>query len=106
MIDRPLLTIPVADQPLIRNRSDRRKPRVTESGDMAKLKFGNYSKQDPMWPYLWYINRHVFNKNLTDMNITSAWQQGYTGKGVSVTFLDDGLEWDHPDIVQNYVSDH
>lgn len=61
------------------------------------------------------------------MNITSAWKQGFSGKGVSVTFLDDGLEWvswicfmfiyleqlfcfivrfqiykDHPDIIQNY----
>jgi len=37
------------------------------------------------------------------MNITGAWLQGYTGKGVSLTFLDDGLEWDHPDIIKNYV---
>lgn len=64
--------------------------------------FGNYTEEDPMWPYLWYMNRHTFHKNLTDMNITSAWVQGYTGKGVSVTFLDDGLEHDHPDIIQNY----
>jgi len=104
MIDLPQLSIPIAGKPLIRNRSDRRKPRVTVDG-MTKLKFGNYTKQDPMWPYLWYINRHVFNKNLTDMNITSAWAQGFTGKGVSVTFLDDGLEWDHPDIIQNYDPD-
>ncbi len=29
---------------------------------------------------------------------------GYTGKDVIVTILDDGLEWDHPDIIKNYVS--
>lgn len=59
----------------------------------SKKEFGKYSEEDPMWPYLWYMNRHSFNRNLTDMNITSAWIQGYTGRGVSVTFLDDGLEW-------------
>lgn len=55
--------------------------------------YGPYSKVDPMWRSLWYINRNSFDPSLTDMNITSAWKQGFSGKGVSVTFLDDGLEW-------------
>lgn len=38
------------------------------------------------------------------MNVIPAWKQGITGKGVVVTILDDGLESDHPDIEQNYVS--
>lgn len=29
---------------------------------------------------------------------------GYTGKGVVVTILDDGIEKNHPDLMQNYVS--
>jgi subtilisin family serine protease len=37
------------------------------------------------------------------MRIKEAWKLGYTGKGVVVTILDDGLEWDHPDLVKNYV---
>ncbi len=28
---------------------------------------------------------------------------GYTGKGVTVTILDDGVEWNHPDLVANYA---
>jgi len=28
---------------------------------------------------------------------------GYTGRGQVVTFLDDGLEFDHPDLRENYV---
>ena len=36
------------------------------------------------------------------MNVQKAWQLGYTGKGVVVTILDDGLEKDHPDIHGNY----
>jgi subtilisin family serine protease len=38
------------------------------------------------------------------MRVREAWKKGYTGKGVVVTILDDGLEWDHPDIIKNYVS--
>lgn len=38
------------------------------------------------------------------MNVIAAWREGITGKGVVVTILDDGLETDHPDLEQNYVS--
>jgi hypothetical protein len=38
------------------------------------------------------------------MNVKQAWDQGYTGKNVVVTILDDGIEKDHPDLVKNYVS--
>lgn len=33
-----------------------------------------------------------------------VWQKGITGKGVVITVLDDGLEWNHTDIYDNYVS--
>lgn len=38
------------------------------------------------------------------MNVLAAWQRGYTGKNVVVTILDDGIERNHPDLLQNYVS--
>ena len=37
-----------------------------------------------------------------DHNVKEAWDLGYTGKGVVVTILDDGLERTHPDIAPNY----
>lgn len=39
-----------------------------------------------------------------DLNTKVAWAQGYTGRGVVVTILDDGIEKDHPDLISNYVS--
>ena len=41
---------------------------------------------------------------LPDLNVLSAWSQGYTGSGVVLSILDDGLEKDHPDLKANYVS--
>ena len=38
------------------------------------------------------------------MNVVEAWKRGFTGRGVVVTILDDGIELKHPDLVQNYVS--
>jgi len=39
---------------------------------------------------------------MTDMNVQGAWLAGYTGKGVVVTILDDGIERGNPDLVKNY----
>ena len=36
------------------------------------------------------------------MNVEDAWAQGVSGKGVVITILDDGLEWNHPDLKDNY----
>lgn len=38
------------------------------------------------------------------LNIAGAWRRGYTGKGVVVSVLDDGIEREHPDLMLNYVS--
>ncbi|XP_006812431.2 furin-like protease 1, partial [Saccoglossus kowalevskii] len=37
-----------------------------------------------------------------NMNVIEAWDLGYTGKNIVVSILDDGLETDHPDLVDNY----
>ena len=37
------------------------------------------------------------------MNVTGAWAQGYTGKGITVTILDDGVESNHPDLKANFA---
>ena len=38
------------------------------------------------------------------MNVIPAWRKGYTGRGVVVSILDDGIQTNHPDLAQNYVS--
>jgi subtilisin family serine protease len=37
-----------------------------------------------------------------DMRIGDAWNAGYTGKGVVVSILDDGVDRKHKDLEQNY----
>ncbi|XP_055860117.1 furin-1-like isoform X4 [Biomphalaria glabrata] len=58
----------------------------------------NVAFNDPKWPLMWYLNRG----SGLDMNVLKAWDMGYTGKGVVVTILDDGIEKDHPDLSRNY----
>ena len=49
---------------------------------------------DPQIEYEWYIrNTGKYNSGLKgfDLNVWSVWELGYTGKGVKVSVLDDGL---------------
>ena len=41
-------------------------------------------------------------RELYDINVEPVWKDGITGKGVVVAILDDGLEWDHPDLKRNF----
>lgn len=66
-----------------------------------RLGRSEWTEDDPLWPQMWYLNRQA-STGLPDMNVSAAWAQGASGRGVSVTFLDDGLEWNHPDLQPNY----
>ncbi|XP_029469179.1 proprotein convertase subtilisin/kexin type 4 isoform X2 [Rhinatrema bivittatum] len=65
-----------------------------------KRRFVSVVPTDPWFYKQWYMNNDVS----PDLNVLSAWSTGYTGKGVVVTVLDDGIEKDHPDLVNNYDS--
>ncbi|XP_028907588.1 proprotein convertase subtilisin/kexin type 4 isoform X1 [Ornithorhynchus anatinus] len=53
---------------------------------------------DPWFSKQWYLNRDI----QPDLNVLTAWSKGYTGQGIVVSILDDGLEWNHPDLMGNY----
>ncbi|XP_009881823.1 PREDICTED: proprotein convertase subtilisin/kexin type 4-like [Charadrius vociferus] len=53
---------------------------------------------DPWFHKQWYMNNDIN----PDLNILTAWSKGYTGLGVVLTILDDGIEKDHPDLSANY----
>ncbi|XP_051169950.1 furin-like protease 2 isoform X1 [Leptopilina boulardi] len=55
---------------------------------------------DPLYKEEWYMNGG--SKDGYDMNVAPAWERGYTGKGVVVSILDDGIQTNHPDLAANY----
>ncbi|XP_071160494.1 furin-like [Mytilus edulis] len=52
---------------------------------------------DTEWPNLWYLNGDVS----PSMKVDKAWAAGYSGKGITIAVLDDGLQTDHPDLAAN-----
>ena len=53
-----------------------------------------------MFEKQWFINHGAADGS--DMNVIPAWRRGFTGKGVVVTILDDGIQSNHPDLRLNY----
>ena len=39
-----------------------------------------------------------------DINVIPAWLAGYSGKGVLISIIDDGLDHKHPELADRYVS--
>jgi len=86
----PHVTADTAEQQKVLNRTRRAPLSSTNTDDMYM--------NDPEWGNTWYLNRG----DKLDMNVQGAWEMGITGKGVVVSILDDGIEKDHPDLVNNY----
>lgn len=47
---------------------------------------------DPKFPQQWYLS----GVTQRDLNVKEAWAQGFTGHGIVVSILDDGIEKNHP----------
>ncbi|CAD6196196.1 unnamed protein product [Caenorhabditis auriculariae] len=102
------------EQQVVKRRVKRgyRKTRNTDSNQILEDEGAMVSKSrnrkhpdpnDPLWTDMWYLNRaDTTGFTKMDHNVKEAWDLGYTGKGVVVTILDDGLERTHPDIAPNY----
>lgn len=73
---------------------------------------GNKSEQhyqmkdptDPYFKYQWPLKNVGQNggKPHLDLNVEAAWAQGYTGKNVTTAIMDDGVDYMHLDLRDNY----
>lgn len=65
-----------------------------------KIKFlSNFKLNDKYWSKMWYFG---WSEISGSMRIQNAWDLGYSGNGVTISVLDDGLERNHPDLIKNF----
>ncbi|XP_013419660.1 LOW QUALITY PROTEIN: neuroendocrine convertase 2-like [Lingula anatina] len=59
---------------------------------------------DPLYPKQWYLNNtaQAGGKLKLDLNVEAAWALGITGKGVTTAIMDDGIDYMHPDLYENF----
>lgn len=65
---------------------------------VARMRMKRVSITDPAYPNQWHLKNTASN---VDVNVVPAWDLGYSGNGVTIAVVDDGLQSTHPDI-SNY----
>lgn len=72
----------------------------------------DFIPKDPMYKDMWYLYPEYEEKGSSrtssitrHMNVSFAWELGFSGKGIKVSILDDGIEYTHPDLKENYDKD-
>eukprot|EP00051_Salpingoeca_urceolata_P013044 m.163109 g.163109 ORF g.163109 m.163109 type:complete len:734 (-) comp17682_c0_seq2:115-2316(-) len=55
--------------------------------------------EDPLYQLQWYLGAQG-----PTLGQHHVWRQGITGRGVVIAVVDDGLEVDHPDIINNFFA--
>ncbi|PFX21748.1 Furin-1 [Stylophora pistillata] len=78
-------------------------PQVEWFMHQKEKKYELFSKSlsDPRFDEQWYIKRPAGSTEPT-YNILSAWKAGYTGKGIWVAVVDDGVDGSLPELSPNY----
>ena len=75
---------------------DRVYPQVLEScGNATNAIYG--PTVDPLFACQW----HLRQRNGEDVNVVPTWNQGYTGEGITVAVVDNGMDWTHEDLIDN-----
>ena len=60
---------------------------------------------DELWTHQWYLQDNANVAQVArdiELKVEEVWKMGFTGHNVVVTIIDDGLEWNHTDILPNY----
>lgn len=76
------------------------------TGEEPQQRTNGSSKEptDPYFKYQWPLKNVGQNggKPNLDLNVEAAWEQGFTGKNVTTAIMDDGVDYMHLDLKDNY----
>jgi len=91
------------NQANIKSQADKRGYNALQVESMVDVTPGE-DPTDPLFTFQWYLKNTGQNggKARLDLNVEAAWAQGVTGKNVTTAIMDDGVDYMHPDLFNNY----
>jgi subtilisin-like proprotein convertase family protein len=101
--------LPKRAQPIYRSRKPAPtpdKPAIAQSTTSSATPFASSNfpvPDDPFFAQQWHLRNTGQSGGIAgiDINVVDVWQD-YTGKGVLVGIIDDGIQYTHPDLAKNY----
>ncbi|KAM3613976.1 uncharacterized protein V6R79_007817 [Siganus canaliculatus] len=58
---------------------------------------------DPLWPMQWeLLSQGQYSSGGLDMNVMPVWSNNITGRGVVVSIIDDGVDYENKDLKKNF----
>lgn len=86
----------------LRRRDKRAPPPVTPATESSAVGVAaRFDIKDPLFPKQWHLVNDDFPQHM--MNVSGIWAEGYTGKGVITSLVDDGLDYTSEDLSTNFV---
>ncbi|KAI9295762.1 hypothetical protein K502DRAFT_303343 [Neoconidiobolus thromboides FSU 785] len=79
------------------------KGRPSKVKELNMTRYALLGIRDPGFPKQWHFHNQEDEGN--DLNITKLWEEGITGKGVIVAIVDDGIDYEHRDIKENFFAE-
>lgn len=60
---------------------------------------------DPLYRNQWHLFNNGDNGNIAgnDINVLPVWKMGINGSGITVAVVDDGVDFNHPDLIDSWV---
>ncbi|XP_037800101.1 LOW QUALITY PROTEIN: proprotein convertase subtilisin/kexin type 4-like [Penaeus monodon] len=93
-------------QPLSAAESEEDAVRIQSMSGLEDLAGTGLDFNDPYFKDQWYLhNTGQLGRPGYDLNVIGAWRRGYTGRGVVLSVLDDGIQAKNADIAENYAKD-
>jgi subtilisin-like proprotein convertase family protein len=73
---------------------------------LPRWRYSRFSPPDPLFSHQWHLQNLGQSGGLTgqDVNVRPVWNSSFSGNGVVIAVVDDGLQHVHPDIQANYIS--
>ncbi|XP_071484758.1 neuroendocrine convertase 2-like [Diadema antillarum] len=79
-------------------------PKLKSASQEEPKTWKNAPFNDPLLSKQWYLKNvgQANGRPGLDLNVEEAWKAGYTGKGVTIAIMDDGIDYLHPDLAPNF----